>query len=49
MVLSIAVPVGVILGLLAGYLRGTVVDTIIMRVTDVFLSVPPILLAPSRR
>lgn len=43
--LSIAVPVGVILGLLAGYLRGTVVDTIIMRVTDVFLSVPSILLA----
>ena len=43
--LSIAVPVGVMLGLLAGYLRGTVVDTIIMRVTDVFLSVPPILLA----
>ena len=43
--LSIAVPVGVILGLLAGYLRGTVVDTIIMRVTAEFLSVPPILLA----
>lgn len=45
LVLVIAVPVGVMLGLLAGYMHGTLVDMIIMRVTDVFLSVPPILLA----
>lgn len=45
LVLAISVPVGVILGLLAGYMRGTIVEMVIMRVTDVFLSVPPILLA----
>jgi peptide/nickel transport system permease protein len=44
-VLAIAVPVGVFLGILAGYLQGTIVDTIIMRITDVFLSVPALLLA----
>lgn len=44
-VLAIAVPVGVFLGILGGYLKGTVVDTVIMRITDVFLSVPALLLA----
>jgi len=44
-VLAIAVPVGVLLGLLAGYFRGTWIDTVIMRTTDVFLAVPPLILA----
>jgi peptide/nickel transport system permease protein len=45
LVLAVAVPVGCSLGLLAGYLRGAWLDTLIMRVTDVFLSVPALLLA----
>src|SRR5690606_37189645 len=43
-VLMIAAPVGVTLGLIAGYSRG-VAETVIMRVTDVFLSLPPLVLA----
>lgn len=45
LVLVISVPTGVLLGLIAGYLKGTLVDTVIMRITDVFLAVPPLLLA----
>lgn len=45
LVLAISAPVGVFLGLLAGYKRGTWLETVIMRVTDVFLSVPALLLA----
>ena len=44
-VLVMVVPFGVFLGLLAGYYRGTVIDTIIMRITDVFVSVPSLVLA----
>lgn len=44
LVLAIAIGVGVPLGLIAGYLGGWV-NVLIMRVTDVFLSIPPILLA----
>lgn len=44
-VLSLVVPVGVLLGLVAGYYQGTLIDTIIMRVTDIFLAVPPLILA----
>jgi len=43
-VLVIAVTVGVPLGLIAGYWGGRVGD-LIMRVTDVFLAIPPIALA----
>jgi peptide/nickel transport system permease protein len=43
-VLSLAVPVGVGLGLLAGYFSGRL-EAIIMRVTDVFLALPPLVLA----
>ena len=43
-VLIIAVPTGVIPGLIAGYFGGWW-ETVIMRVTDVFLSVPPLVLA----
>jgi len=45
LVLAIAVPPGLILGLLAGYYNGTIIDTIIMRITDILLSVPPLVLA----
>ncbi len=44
-VLALVVPVGVLLGLLAGYFQGTWIDTVIMRITDIFLSVPPLILA----
>lgn len=44
-VLSISVPIGVLLGLLAGYFKGRWADTAIMRATDVFLAVPPLILA----
>lgn len=46
-VLGISVPIGVILGLVAGYYHGTMIETIIMRITDVFLSMPPLILALS--
>lgn len=44
-VLGLSVPVGTLLGLLAGYLQGSILETIIMRVTDIFLAVPPLILA----
>jgi peptide/nickel transport system permease protein len=44
-VLVLVVPPGVLLGLLAGYFQGTWIDTVIMRITDIFLSVPPLILA----
>lgn len=45
-VLAIAVPVGVTIGLMAGYLGGWT-EYLLMRLTDVFLSVPPLVLAMS--
>ncbi len=42
--IGLALLIGVPLGLVAGY-AGGVVDEVIMRVTDVFLSFPPLLLA----
>jgi len=45
-VLAIATPIGVVVGLLAGYL-GPVWSYALMRLTDVFLSVPPLVLAMS--
>lgn len=44
-VLSLVVAPGVVLGLVAGYYRGTWIDTVIMRITDIFLAVPPLILA----
>ena len=44
-VLAISVPVGTVLGLLAGYYHGTKIDAVIMRISDVFLSVPSLILA----
>jgi peptide/nickel transport system permease protein len=45
-VLAIAVPVGVAIGLCAGYLGGWT-EYLLMRLTDVFLSIPPLVLAMS--
>ena len=44
-VLGIAVPPGVILGLIAGYFKNTWIDIVIMRITDIFLALPPLILA----
>jgi len=44
-VLLTSYPLGVTLGLVAGYFQGTWIDTVIMRITDVFLSIPPLILA----
>ncbi len=46
-VLLLVIPPGVILGLIAGYYRGTWIDTVIMRISDVFIAVPPLVLALS--
>ncbi len=44
-VLALVVPPGVMLGLVAGYFQDTWIDTVIMRITDIFLAVPPLILA----
>jgi peptide/nickel transport system permease protein len=46
-VLILVIPPGVILGLIAGYYRGTWIDTLIMRISDIFIAVPPLVLALS--
>lgn len=45
MVLALAVPFGFILGVVAGYNKGSLLDSVIMRITDIFISIPPIVLA----
>ena len=42
-VLGIAVPLGVVLGLVGGYYRGRI-ETVVMRITDIFLALPPLVL-----
>ena len=46
LVLVVAVPIGVAIGLIAGYVGGWT-EAVLMRVTDVFLSIPPLVLAMS--
>lgn len=43
-VLVLAVPIGVVAGLAAGYQRG-LTETLILRVTDIFLAIPSLVLA----
>lgn len=43
-VLTIAIGIGVPVGLIAGYLEG-ITSTVLMRITDVFLSIPALVLA----
>ena len=44
-VLALALPLGVLLGLIAGALKNTWIDTVIMRITDIFISLPPMIMA----
>jgi peptide/nickel transport system permease protein len=46
-VLCLVVPSGVVLGLVAGYYKGGRVEMVVMRVADIFLAVPPLVLALS--
>ncbi|MGI6091343.1 MAG: ABC transporter permease [Saccharofermentanales bacterium] len=44
-VIGVSAPVGIFLGLLAGYYKNTLIETIIMRSVDIFLSIPSLILA----
>jgi peptide/nickel transport system permease protein len=44
-VLIVSVPIGTLTGLAAGYYAGTWIDTTIMRTTEVFISIPPLVQA----
>lgn len=44
-VLVVVVPIGTILGLIAGYWKGKFISVALMRITDIFLAVPPLILA----
>jgi peptide/nickel transport system permease protein len=44
-ILVLVVPIGTVIGLIAGYYRGSPIDTITMRITDIFLAIPSIVLA----
>ncbi len=44
-VLIIVVPIGSTVGLIGGYFEGKWFSTLIMRITDVFLAIPPLVLA----
>lgn len=45
LILLIAVPIGSMMGLIAGFYAGAWEDTVIMRLTDIFLALPPLILA----
>lgn len=45
LVLAISVPLGVILGLVAGYYKGKLISRLIMWVTELFMAIPPLILA----
>ncbi len=44
-VILISYPIGITLGLTAGYLQGSWIDTIIMRFTDIYLAIPSLVIA----
>jgi peptide/nickel transport system permease protein len=44
-VISLSVPLGIVLGLIAGYTKRRWLEVGIMRITDIFLAVPPLVLA----
>ena len=45
LVIGLSVPIGVVLGLVAAYFKNTWIDTAIMRFTDLFMAIPPLILA----
>lgn len=45
LVLAISVPFGVILGLIAGYYKGKLISKFILWVTELFMAIPPLILA----
>ena len=44
-VLAISIPPGVIVGLIAGYFKNTLIESLLMRIAEIFISVPPLILA----
>ncbi len=46
-VIALTAPVGITLGLIAGYKKNTWIEAFIMRITDIFVAVPPLILALS--
>jgi peptide/nickel transport system permease protein len=44
-VLCVSTPVGFMVGVIAGYNKGKLIDTVLMRLTDIFLAIPPLVLA----
>jgi len=44
-IILMTVPLGTFLGLVAGYYRGSLLDAVVMRLTDIFLAVPALVLA----
>ena len=44
-VIGVAAPVGTMVGLLAGYYKGSRISTVLMRIVDIFLSLPSLVLA----
>jgi len=46
-ILALVVPPGVVLGLIAGYYKGTWIEIIIMRIAEIFIALPPLVLALS--
>jgi peptide/nickel transport system permease protein len=45
LVVALSLLIGCPLGVIAGYFKGTLIDEAIMRITDMFLALPPLLLA----
>lgn len=44
-IMLISLPIGVIVGLVAGYYCNTWVDVLLMRITDIFMALPPLVMA----
>jgi len=44
-IMLISLPIGVAVGLIAGYYHGTWVDILLMRTTDIFMALPPLVMA----
>ena len=47
LIMCISLPIGIIVGLIAGYYCNTWIDTLLMRLTDIFMALPPLVMALS--